>query len=53
MPKLLAILIGTGAVVTGTSAEFGSYAATFGVAAGIALVLDKLTAIPAIKLIER
>lgn len=52
MPAFIAILIGAGAIVTGTAAEFSAYTATFGAASGFALVLDKLTALPAVKLIE-
>lgn len=52
MPAFIAILIGTGAIVTGTAAEFSAYSAVFATASGIALVLDKLTALPVVKLIE-
>lgn len=52
MPTFIAILIGAAAIVSGTAAEFSAYAATFGAASGFALVLDKLTALPVVKIIE-
>lgn len=52
MPTFLVLMLGAVAIMVGADPGLSVHAETFSVAAGTGIMLDKLTAISAVKLVE-